>query len=131
MSGEGEPQVPPVVAPVIEAGTELTAPVIDHTEKITRIEERQAQHEERLMRELGELESRLSTAREGEISSIREQISRLEAKMEEMVRPPVQAAEEVPETAVELAEPELEPSPAPPEKVRRGLRHRRRARRKG
>ena len=131
MSGEGEPQVPPVVAPVIEAGTELTAPVIDHTEKITRIEERQAQHEERLMRELGELESRLSTARDSEISAIREHIARVESKLEELARPVEQVPETVEDTAVELAEPEVESSPAPPEKVRRGIRHRKRARRKG
>ena len=124
--GEHEHEAPAVITPVVETESKLTAPLIDHEGKITRIEERQAQHEERLMRELGELESRLSTARESELSSIREQIAHVESRLEELV---IKPAEQVPETAVELAEPELEPSPAPPEKVRRGMRHRKRARR--
>ena len=113
--------IPPVVAPVIDTGNELVAPVVDHTEKITRIEERQAQHQEEMIRQLGELESRLVTATSGQIAGIEEKIARLESKLAESTP--------VPDESVELTLPDVETSPAPPEKIRQGLRHRRKARR--
>ncbi len=125
---EHEPQVP-VITPVIEAGEkELVAPVIDHTEKITRIEERQSRHEEDILRQIGELESRLSEASQSQANSIYERIAGLEGKLENLVeKAPPEAP--IPES-VELTLPDVETSPAPPEKMRQGLSHRRKAKRK-
>ena len=125
-TGEGgdPPVVPPVVAPVIDTGNELVAPVVDHTEKITRIEERQAQHQEEMMRELRGLEDRLVTATGSQVAAIEERMARLETRIEAAASP-----DPVPES-VELTLPEVEASPAPPEKIRQGLSHRRKAKRK-
>lgn len=127
--GEGEhthEQVP-VIAPVVSTGDALVAPVVDHAAKIAEIEQKQAQHEEKLFRELGELESRLRNASGDELRMLAERIAGVESKLEAAA---METVETVPD-AVELAAPEVENSPAPPEKERRGLRHRRRARRKG
>lgn len=126
MQGEHSHDAPPVpvVAPVIEKTNELVAPVVDHTEKITRIEERQAQHQEEMMRQLSGLEERLASATGSQIDSLQRRIVELEAKIAET------AAPVIPDDSVELTLPEIEPSPAPPEKVRSGMRHRRLAKRK-
>lgn len=123
-------EVPQIVAPVVHAGEDLTDPVIQHTEKITRIEERQAQQEERLIRELGDLESRVRNASEETAQGLYRRISEIEDKITALAEKPVEAAEDAPGEAVEFVEPVVEPSPAPPEKERRGLRHRRKARKK-
>jgi hypothetical protein len=130
--GEGEHEhndTPPVIAPVIDAGNELVAPVIDHAEKITHLEERQSQQEEAFYRRLSELQQELTTATGSQVAAIEERMAGIERKLEEMATPPAEAIEDVPDEAVEFAEPEVESSPAPPEKVRKGLRHRRKARR--
>lgn len=125
MEGEHEHEHEPtqVITPVVETESKLTAPLIDHEGKITRIEERQAQHQEEMIRQLGELESRLVTATSGQIAGIEEKIARLESKLAESTP--------VPDESVELTLPDVETSPAPPEKIRQGLRHRRKERRKG
>lgn len=131
MQGEHEhdalPPVP-IVQPVLEtANDELVAPVIDHAEKITRIEERQAQHQVELARQLVELEERLRTASGSQIDSLMQRIAGLEDKI-------AASAEEnvgVPDESIELELPEVEASPAPPEKIKQGLRHRRKAKKKG
>lgn len=117
--------VPPVVAPVIDTGNELVAPVVDHTEKITRIEERQAQHQEEMLRELRGLEERLVTATGSQVGALEERIVKLEGQIA------AAAAPVVPDESVELTLPDVETSPAPPERIRQGLRHRRKERRKG
>jgi hypothetical protein len=127
--GEGEGEATPIVTPVVETESHLTEPLIDHAGKIAHIEERQSQHELELVRQLGDLETRLQSATGSQVSAISERIAALEAKIEAMAPPPVEEAEDIPDEAVEFAEPEVEPSPAPPEKVRKGLRHRRKARR--
>ncbi len=116
-------QTPPV-STVIDTGDELTQPIIDHTEKITRIEERQAQHQEEMMRQLASLEERLMNASSGQVEGLRTRIGELEAKIESA---PPEAP--IPES-VTLTLPDVETSPAPPERERHGLRHRRAARRK-
>jgi hypothetical protein len=124
MEGEHthEPNIP-VVTPVVETGErELIDPVINLTERATRIEEQQARHQEDLVRQLGELEQRLVNASSSQVDSLRERIASLEAKIEATTPP------EIPES-VELDVPDVVPSPAPPEKVRSGLRHRRKAKR--
>ena len=124
-SHEPEVHVPPVVAPVVNTGDALVAPVVDHAAKIAEIEQKQAQHEEKLFRELGELESRLRSASGDELRMLTERIAGIESKLEAASS---EALETVPD-AVELATPKVEASPKPPEKERRGLRHRRKARR--
>lgn len=120
-------ETPPVIAPVIDTGNELLQPVIDHTQRITEIEQRQARAAEETIQQIAQLEERLANASGNQFNEISERIARLESRLEEQIKP----VEEIPEDGVELAMPEVEASPAPPEKVRRGLRHRRRARRKG
>jgi hypothetical protein len=119
---------PQIVAPIVKASDDLTDPVIQHTEKITRIEEKQAQQEEKLFRELGELESRVRSASEETAQGLYTRINEIEAKLAAIQVKPVEDVEAIPGEAVEFAEPIVESSPAPPEKERRGLRHRRRAR---
>jgi hypothetical protein len=128
------PQAPPVIAPVVHAGTELTQPVIDVTQKVAHLEEQQRQKEEELYREIGRIEDRVRSSHEESQTFVREKLAALEAKLEALAAPvaPVeQVAQEVPETAVEMATPVIEQSSAPPEKVRRGIRGRRKAKRKG
>lgn len=128
MEGEhSHDPVAPVVAPVIDTGNELTQPVVDHTEKITRLEERQAQMQEDRFREMRELEERLMSATASQAQGLQERIAALEAKIEAAAT----ETAEVPEAGVEVVLPEVENSPAPPEKIRQGMRHRRKARRKG
>lgn len=123
--GDEEIQVPPVVTPVVETESKLTEPLIDHAGKIAHIEERQAHHEQELLRQISDLESRLANATGSQISAIEARIAGLESKLEEAAKP----VEEAPDDAVEFSVPDVEQSPEPPEKVRRGLRHRRKARR--
>lgn len=125
MEGEHEHEHEPtqIITPVVETESKLTAPLIDHEGKITRIEERQAQHQEEMIRQLGELESRLVTATSSQVAGIEERIARLESKIAESTP--------VPDESVELTLPDVETSPEPPEKIRQGLSHRRKARRKG
>lgn len=128
---EHEPEVPQVITPVVETESKLTEPLIDHASKIAHIEERQSQHEVELVRQLGDLESRLQTATASQASAIEERIARIETRLEEMAAAattPVEEVEELPD-AVEFGEPEVEQSPAPPEKMARGIRARRKARR--
>lgn len=116
---------PPVVAPIVEKTNELVQPVVDHTEKITRIEERQAQHQEEMMRQLGTLEERLARSTGSQVEVLERRIAELEAKIAEAAEPVI------PDESVDLVLPEIEPSPAPPEKARSGMRHRRKAKQKG
>lgn len=127
MQGEHSHDAPPVpvVTPIVEKAAELTQPVIDHTEKITRIEERQAQHQEEMLRQLSGLEERLANATGSQIDSLLMRIAKLEDKIAATAEPVI------PDDSIELTLPEIEPSPAPPEKARQGLRHRRIAKRKG
>jgi hypothetical protein len=130
--GEGEHEhndTPPVIAPVIDTGNELVAPVVDHAEKITRLEEKQNQQEEAFYRRLSELQQELTTATGSQVAVIEERMSSIERKLDEMATPAADAVEDIPDEAVEFAEPKVESSPAPPEKLRRGIKHRRKARR--
>src|SRR6266699_220337 len=115
------PDPAPVVTPVVETGNELVAPVVDHAERVTRIEERQAQHQEEMLRQIGELETRLQNASGEQVTRLEARIAELEGRLEREAAPP---------ESVELELPDVETSPAPPEKIRQGLRHRRKERRK-
>lgn len=131
MEGEHEhtPETPQVIAPVIDTGNELIAPVVDHTEKLTRLEERQQQQESDFYRRISETEEQLRQAIEAGGQGMSERISALESKLEALLtKAEEEAPEEVPD-AVEFGEPEVEQSPAPPEKMPRGIRARRKARR--
>lgn len=119
---------PQIITPVVETESKLTAPLIDHEGKITRIEERQAQHQEEMARQLQGLEERLITATGSQVGALEHRIADMETRMnEERVAVSVEPEPE----AVDLTLPDVEASPAPPEKIRQGLSHRRKARRKG
>ena len=123
---EHTPAPAPVTA-VVDAGSELTQPIVDHTEKITRLEEQQARMQEERFREMRELEERLLNATASQAQGLQERMAALEAKMEAAAT----ETAEVPEAGVDVVLPEVEDSPAPPEKMKQGMRHRRKARRKG
>lgn len=127
---EHEPEVPQVITPVVETESKLTEPLIDHASKIAHIEERQSQHEVELVRQLGDLESRLQTATASQASAIEERIARIEARLEEIATAAAEPVEEELPNAVDFEVPPIEDSPAPPEKMPRGIRARRKARRK-
>lgn len=121
---------------------ELVKPVIDHTEKITRLEERQTQQEAELYRRLSETESQLRQAiEEGgrgaslRIATLEEKIEGLLARIEAAAAAPAPApAPETPAApagGIDFEVPPIEESPAPPEKVQRGIRARRKQRREG
>lgn len=131
MEGEHEhtPEIPAVVAPVIDTGNELVAPVIDHTEKLAQLEAKTNQQESDFYRRISETEDQLRQAIEAGGQGMSERITALESKLEALLA----KAEEVPEeelpNAVDFEVPPIEDSPAPPEKMPRGIRARRKARR--
>lgn len=119
------PTIPQVVTPVVETESQLTAPLIDHATRVTRVEERQAQHQQEMLRQLEQLEERMATAASSQVESLRERI----AGLEEKIAANAIVAEKIPD-AVELTTlPDVAPSPEPPEKMRSGMRHRRKAKR--
>lgn len=126
---EHEPETPQIVTPVVETESKLTEPLIDHASKIAHIEERQSQHEVELVRQLTDLEGRLQTATASQATAIEERIARIEARLEEMAAAATKPAEEELPGAVDFEVPPIEDSPAPPEKMPRGIRARRKARR--
>ena len=117
-----------ITTPVVETESRLTQPVIDHAEKIAELGNRQGQYEERLTRELSELESRLQSATGERERVLLERIAGIEAKLEAAVETPVEetvaAGGETVEGAQELVAPEVEPQPKP-KKRRIGSRRRR------
>lgn len=121
-----EQEPPQIITPVVETESKLTAPLIDHEGKITRIEERQGQLQEENARQLASLEERLVTATGSQVGALETRIAELEAKMQ------AQAEQAPPEPeAVDLTLPDVENSPEPPEKIRQSMRERRKTRRKG
>ena len=118
-----------IITPVVETESRLTQPVIDHAEKIAELGNRQGQYEERLTRELSELESRLQNATGERERLLQERIAGIEARLEAAVETPVEetvaAGGETIEGAQELVAPEVEAQPKP-KKRRIGSRRRRR-----
>lgn len=121
-----------VQAPVPPTG-DLVAPVVDVTQRVTRVEEQQAQHAERLARDIAELEERVRSASASQVGTLEERINALSAKLEALSQPPVQQIEEIPEStedAIEMTTPEIEEAPEPPEKRRKGIHGRKREKRR-
>lgn len=122
MEGEHQHEQVPVIQPVIDTGEkELIDPVLNLTERTTRVEERQAQHQQEMLRQLQDLEGRLVTATGSQVGALEHRIATLEGKIERQA--------DIPDETVELTLPDVETSPAPPEKMRQGLIHRRKAKR--
>jgi hypothetical protein len=118
-----------IVTPVVETESKLTAPLIEHEGRVVRIEERQGQMQEEHARALAALEERLVTATGSQIGVLERRIAEIESKQAATTE-----GEDLGEMAgqgVDLALPDVEVSPAPPEKIRQGMRHRRKAKRKG
>ena len=116
---------PPAPAPeatvVHNEASDLTQPVIDHTERLTRLEERQAAHEVDVMRRLDEAESRINEGVSARLSALEEAARAAAAAAAEAAAAP-------PEEAAELVEDEVDVPHVAPEK-KRGIRNRRKARR--
>lgn len=129
--GEHEHQTPQVITPVVETESKLTEPLIDHASKIAHIEERQSQHELELVRQLGDLEGRLQTATTSQAAAIEDRIARIESRLEEIASAATKPVEEELPGGVEFEVPEIEDSPEPPQKVRKGIQARRKNRRGG
>lgn len=124
---DGENQQPSTT--VIETSKELTQPIIDHTEKIAHIEEQQKQQEEKLYTQLAQLEDRLSRATGENYTAISERIARIEEKIEALATKSEEEIEEPVDEGVEMTVPDVETSPKPPEKQKRGVRARRKQKR--
>jgi hypothetical protein len=112
-----------VVTPVVETESRLTAPMIEHEGRVVRLEEQHIAQREEMQRKIEELEARLVTATGTRATELEARIATLEGRIQEEV------SSEVPDTSVELSLPEVEASPEPPEKVRQGMNHRRKAKR--
>lgn len=104
-----------------EGGSELVQPVVDHAERLTRLEERQAQHEVDVMRRLDEAESRINESVSSRLSALEEAARAAAEAAAEAAAAPVEETEE-------LAEDEIDVPHVAPEK-RKGIRGRRKARR--
>lgn len=117
-----------------DTGDTLVSPVLQHTERLTNLERDLPQTEERLNKKIVETEAQLreaiqANAAQKTIEELTQRILTLESKLEEKATHPVETTEAAPAGAVEFVAPEVEESPTPPEKERRSIRHRRKARR--
>lgn len=135
-------QTPPQQV-VKDTGAELIDPVVDHAERLTKVEGNLVHTEERLNRQIVDTETQLRQALEasgGDVTSrvnaLMDKLGVLEEKINAMAVHPVKTGEEgasavvaVPGDAVTLVTPSVEDSPSPPEKERRSIRHRRKTRR--
>lgn len=135
-------QTPPQQV-VKDTGAELIDPVVDHAERLTKVEGNLTHTEERLNRQIVETETQLRQALEASggdvtsrINSLMDKLGALEEKVNALAVHPVKTGEEgagavvaVPGEAVTLVTPPVEDSPSPPEKERRSIRHRRKNRR--
>lgn len=111
----------PAATVVHNEGSDLVQPVVDHAERLTRLEERQARHEEEVARRLAETESRVN-------ESVSARLSALEEATRAAAAAAAEAAVAPPEEVEELAEDEVEVPRVHTEKPR-GIHGRRKARR--
>jgi hypothetical protein len=128
MEGEHTHEIPPVpiVTPIVNTGSELVQPVVDHAAKITEIEGRQSAQEDRLMSQIGEVRSDIarmieesSTGWQGRVSALEDKLAALLDKSEALTAPPVEAAVE---TAAEAPEVAVETPAKVVRYIRRGCR---------
>lgn len=121
----GGSETPPASTPqtIVQSGgsDELVQPVVDHAERLTRMEERQARQEEEHARQLYEMESRIN-------ESVSARLSALEEAARAAAEAAAEAAAAPPEEAAATLEEEVEVPHVAPEKPR-GMRRRRKARR--
>jgi hypothetical protein len=102
---------------IVQAPQELTQPVIDHAERIARIEQQQAEHAVRFAEAIAAAESRL-----------REEMASRLAAAEAAAARAAEAAKEPPEEVADLVEEEVE-VPHVVKETPRGIRGRRKAKR--
>lgn len=117
-----------------DTGDTLVSPVLQHTERLTNLERDLPQAEERLNKKLLETEAQLreaiqANAAQKTIEELTQRVLSLESKLEATATQTARATEAAPSGAVDFVAPEVEESPTPPEKERRSIRHRRKARR--
>lgn len=114
-----------IVTPVVETESKLVEPVLNHAVKISALEERHARHEERLTRELSDLEARVASATGERERVLQERITAIEARLEEASQAGEQATEQAVEGAAEFVAPDVEETPAAEKRRRIGSRKRR------
>lgn len=136
-------QTPQPVQQVQSTGEALIDPVVEHAERLTRVEGNLTQTEERLNRQVLETEGALRKAIEESggaaterVNTLMSRLETLEEKLNAMAVHPVKTSEETAvvaaqpvEGAVTFVTPPIEESPAPPERERRSIRHKRKNRR--
>jgi|ERR1700738_260461 len=124
----------PVVTPVVQDVSHGVEHIVDvaHEGRITKVEERQAQHEEALMRQLNDLRASImqdveaSTGQARQLAeSALERVTALSAKVETDVVP--EKINEDASGAADFVVPDIETTPDPPR--RKGLRERRKRKR--
>ena len=120
---EEKPEETPAPAATVvhNESSDLTQPVVDHAERLARLEERYVQHEIDIGRRLDEMESRVN-------ESVNARLAAVEEAARAAAESAAEAVAEPPEEVEELAEDEIEVPRVAPEK-RKGLRARRKARR--
>lgn len=116
--------VQPIVTPVEHTGGELVEPVVDIASRVGTIEEKQKNHELELLRQIGDLETRLGSAYNDRFDGVGSTINDLERRLAEMET----RAQETVETPVAATLANVDMPPAPKEK-RRGIRGKRKSRR--
>lgn len=79
------PPTIPLVTPVVNTGSELVQPVVDHGAKIATLEEKQSQYEDKLFSEISSVRSDLYSAIENSTSGWSERIAGLESRLEELL----------------------------------------------
>ncbi len=120
---EADKGTPPVTIPVVTPNQEaVTDHTIQHAEKISALEGKVSQQEQDFYRRLSEAETQLRTAIEEGGRGAQERITELENKIAAMTAPP---PVETPPPGVPFEVPEVERTPASPERMSRGIRARR------
>lgn len=112
----------------MEENTELVAPVVDHAEKIARMEEREAAREAELNRSLESLRNDLFTRVDETSNGTSERLSALEARIKALLTKPEpeQVEEQAEEVLAQAEEFNVPAEQAPKEQKRKGIRNRRR-----
>lgn len=117
---------------IVQTGAELVQPLVDHAEKITRLENEVAKYDVELARRIGSLRDEITqemnsrmTGHNERIDALAKRLDDLLALAEEVPEEVVEAPEEVAETVVpEVVEPKPEQKP---ENAPKGMLARRKA----
>lgn len=136
--------IPDATTTVVDTGGAALQPLVEHTERITKIEQEAIAREERLNSAIAstrdELMQALDSARTEQAAALQDKLTRLEelqTKLEDLLTRSAPPAEPVPPTGIPATpvtpvpapEPEIEPPPTKADERPKGTRGRRHARR--